>query len=397
MMNTETQRFIEEHQSDNPHTLALQVKRYPQVDIPLAITQIAGKQIALKKAPTWAACPDIHYPPHLSMEQCSSEQTAHYKTTIIQKSNTPRHSLVDLTGGFGIDCACLATLFQQATYVEQQENLCRLASHNFPRLGLTHIAVLHHDATTYLQQMEVVDWIFIDPARRNNHGGKTVAISDCEPDVSSLEELLLQKAQRVLVKLSPMLDLSLALNELKHVQEVHIVSSGGECKELLLILGNEPIDEIPIHCINLLSEKEMQHFTFTRQQEQNATCEYTDSLDDYLYEPNASLLKAGAFRSLAHQYQLKKLHPNSHLYTSPHLITDFPGRKFHITRHGGFGKKELKELMAGIKKANLTIRNFPASVAELRKRLKIEEGGEIYLFATTMASNNKRLICCKRI
>jgi len=397
MIQPETKKFIEEHLSDNPHALALQAKRYPQVDMPTAIAQIAGRQAALKKLPTWAACSEILYPPHLSMEQCSSEQTARYKAEIIQTPHSTYHSLTDLTGGFGIDCACLSTLFKEVTYVERQEILCQLAAHNFPLLGLKHITIRNSDAIDHLQQMRTADWIFIDPARRNTQGAKTVAISDCEPNVSAIEELLLQKSQHVLVKLSPMLDLSLALNELKYVQAAHIVSAGGECKELLLILGKETIKEIPIYCINLLPNQKRQCFCFTRQQEQESLCKYASSPENYLYEPNASLLKAGAFRSLAHQYGIKKLHPNSHLYTSTRLIEDFPGRKFRITESCGFGKKEVKQLTDGAKKANLTIRNFPASVSELRKRLKIEEGGEIYLFATTLSPNEKRLIRCQKV
>ena len=226
--------------------------------------------------------------------------------------------------------------------------------------------------------MEPVDCIFIDPARRDGHGGKTVAIGDCEPDIAALEELLLRKARHVLVKLSPMLDLTLALNDLKHVREAHIVSVGNECKELLLLLGQGegvPADDIPIHCVNFTGVPAPQALVFTRRQEKERACPYTPQLKSYLYEPNASVLKAGAFRSLSSLYKVEKLHPNSHLYTSDHFLPDFPGRKFRITSSCGFGKKEVKEMLAAEKKANLTVRNFPATVAELRKRLKLAEGG----------------------
>ena len=253
--------------------------------------------------------------------------------------------------------------------------------------------------------MSPVDCIFLDPARRNEHGGKTVAISDCEPDVAGLEELLLSKAKRIMVKLSPMLDLSLALKELKHTQEVHILSVNNECKELLLLLGQEapteqaPPEEISIRCANLFTKgaQEEQHFAFTRGQEQRRQCTYTDSLGDYLYEPNASLLKAGAFRSVAAAYSVRKLHPNSHLYTSDTFIGNFPGRIFRIVNQCSFNRKEAKESLADLKKANVTVRNFSATVAELRKRLHLTEGGDTYLFASTLNDGRKVIIRCEKV
>lgn len=397
-LNEDTLRFIRLHAADDVRVLALQARKYPSVDMPAAITQIAGRQAAKEKVPTWAHTEGILYPAHLSLEQCSSETTARYKATVIANSGHRCHSFTDLTGGFGIDCAFLSARFRQATYVERQESLCEIASHNFPLLNLHHISVCHDDSLHHLQQMQPVDWIFIDPARRDGHGGKTVAIGDCEPDVSALEELLLEKGTHVLVKLSPMLDLTLALHDLKHVQEAHIVSAGNECKELLLVLGGGdslPVDDIPIHCINLTSAQTPQSLSFTRRQERESACPCTASLKAYLYEPNASILKAGAFRSLCSIYKVEKLHRNSHLYTSDEYLPDFPGRRFRIHHSYGFSKKEMKELSATEKKANITVRNFPASVAELRKRLKLEEGGDTYLFATTLADEKKTLISCR--
>lgn len=399
-ISPETRLFIREHSSDDVRALALQAKKYPNIDMPTAITQIAGRQVAAEKIPSWKEIEEIWYPKHLSLEQCSSEITARYKARLLQGD-----SLTDLTGGFGIDCSFLATGFKSATYVERQKELCEIAAHNFPILNLNHINVRNEDGVAYLQAMSPVDCIFLDPARRNEHGGKTVAISDCEPDVAELEALLLSKANRIMVKLSPMLDLSLALKELKHTQEVHILSVNNECKELLLLLGQEtpteqaPAEEIPIHCVNLFTKEtqEEQHFVFTREQEQRSQCIYTDSLGDYLYEPNASLLKAGAFRSIAAAYSVRKLHPNSHLYTSDTLITDFPGRAFHIVSQCSFNKKEIKENLSDLKKANLTVRNFPATVAELRKRLHLTEGGDTYLFASTLNNGQKAIIRCEKV
>lgn len=399
-ISPETQLFIREHSSDDVRALALQAKKYPDIDMPTAITQIAGRQVAAEKIPSWREMEEIWYPKHLSLEQCSSETTARYKARLFQGD-----SLADLTGGFGIDCSFLAAGFKSATYVERQEELCEIAAHNFPILNLNHINVRNEDGVAYLQTMSPVDCIFLDPARRNEHGGKTVAISDCEPDVAGLEELLLSKAKRIMVKLSPMLDLSLALKELKHTQEVHILSVNNECKELLLLLGQEapteqaPPEEIPIRCANLFTKgaQEEQHFAFTREQEQHSQCTYTDSLGDYLYEPNASLLKAGAFRSVAAAYSVRKLHPNSHLYTSDTFIENFPGRIFRIVNQCSFNRKEAKESLADLKKANVTVRNFPATVAELRKRLHLTEGGDTYLFASTLNDGRKVIIRCEKV
>lgn len=399
-ISPETRLFIREHSSDDVRALALQAKKYPNIDMPTAITQIAGRQVAAEKIPSWKEIEDIWYPKHLSLEQCSSEITARYKARLLQGE-----SLTDLTGGFGIDCSFLASNFKSATYVERQEELCEIAAHNFPLLNLNHITVRNEDGVAYLQAMSPVDCIFLDPARRNEHGGKTVAISDCEPDVAELEALLLSKANRIMVKLSPMLDLSLALKELKHTQEVHILSVNNECKELLLLLGQEtpteqaPAEEIPIHCVNLFTKEtqEEQHFVFTREQEQRNECMYTDTLGNYLYEPNTSLLKAGAFRSIATAYSVRKLHPNSHLYTSDTFIENFPGRMFRIVNQCSFNKKEAKENLADLKKANVTVRNFPATVAELRKRLHLTEGGDTYLFASTLNNGQKVIIRCEKV
>lgn len=396
-LNEETLRFIATHRQEDVRALLLQAAKYPAVDMPAAVTQIAGWQAARTKIPTWAATDGILYPPHLSMEQCSSELTADYKAAIVAQVGGERHSLTDLTGGFGIDFSALAVKFERVDYVERQEVLCELARHNFPLLGLKHATVHQADATEYLQGMEPVSWLFLDPARRDGHGGKTVAIADCEPDVAQLEPLLLAKAGRVLLKLSPMLDLAQALHTLKHVTQAHVVAVGGECKELLLVLAADAAlqpDKVPICCVNLPAAANV--FTFSRQEEQNAPCIYADVPRAYLYEPHAALLKAGAFRSLAYIYKVEKLHPNSHLYTSDTQVEGFPGRTFRIDGWSGFGKREVKELLKGEKKANLTVRNFPASVAELRKRLKLSEGGNIYLFATTLADGQKVLIRCSK-
>ena len=390
-ISPETLRFIEENLKADVRSLALQAKKYPQVDMAMAVVQIAGRQIAEAKLPSWYRTGGLLYPKHLSMEQCSSEVTAIYKASLLQGE-----TFADLTGGFGIDCSFLSRKFKKADYVERQAELCELASHNFPLLGLQ-IEVHNEDGVEYLKRMQPVDCLFLDPARRDGHGGKTVAISDCEPDVSTLEDLLVEKAKTVMVKLSPMLDLSLALKALKNVREVHVVSVNNECKELLLILQKQSISsDVSIHCEHIVNDLH-QHFVFTQEQERISDCPLTSQVETYLYEPNASILKAGAYRSLTQSCEVKKLHPSSHLYTSSHFIEDFPGRRFQVEAVSGFGKKELKTFLQGMEKANITIRNFPSSVADLRKRLKLKEGGEDYVFATTLADESKILIKCKKV
>lgn len=395
-LSEETLRFIRLHRRDDVRALALQAAKYPDVDMAEAVVQIAGIQIAEKKIPQWAQTEGILYPKHLSMEQCSSEVTARYKASLVEGD-----SFADLTAGFGVDCSFIARRFRRADYVERQETLCRLAAHNFPLLGLSHINVHCADALTYLQAMALVDCLFLDPARRDSHGGKTVAISDCEPDVSRLEPLLVEKGRTVMIKLSPMLDIAAVLRDLRCVREIHIISVNNECKELVVILRrdsdvSESIGkEIIISCEQLVNNSPSQHFDFTYAEEREAVCSIADKVGVYLYEPGAALLKAGAYRLLAARYGVSKLHLNSHLYTSDEPVA-FPGRAFKVMAVSGFGKKDLKALLSGVEKANLTVRNFPSSVAELRKKLKLKEGGDTYLFATTLASGEKVLIKCRK-
>lgn len=394
----ETLDFISNHRNDDVRNLALQASRYPDVNMPFAIDQIAGYQTALQKLPTYAQTEGIYYPHHLSMEQCSSEQTARHKAKIIAKIPSNKESFVDLTAGFGIDFSFIAPLFKQSTAVERQDYLCEIQQHNHPLLGLEHTQVLNTDAARYLEDMKPVDWIFLDPARRDAHGGKVVAITDCEPNVAAWEDLLLEKANYVMVKLSPMLDITLAVRTLKHVREVHTIAVNNECKELLFILdkNTSSIDKIQITATNLTHQGN-QDFQFSIQEENESVVTYSDTVLQYLYEPNSALIKSGAFRSVAHQFQLQKLHPNSHLYTSNQIIPEFPGRCFMVESVCGFGKKDLKTLMQDTSQANLSVRNFPSSVAELRKRLKLKDGGDVYLFATTLKESEKVLIKCRKI
>lgn len=391
----ETLRYISEHRDDDVRSLALRPGRHEGVDLPYALTQIEGRQRIRLKVPSWADAEGLAYPPHLPIEQCSSQATALYKSKVI--SATGAHgSLTDLTGGFGVDCFFISRLFGHATYVERQQMLADTVRHNYQVLGARNIDVLNADATDHLRSMQPVDWLFLDPARRDSHGGKTVAISDCEPDILSLMPLLLEKARHIMVKLSPMLDLTQALQQTGNVQEAHVVSVANECKELLLVIGHTSADteHVPIHCVNI-AHGSTQTFTSTKADER-AGCRYADAVGGYLYEPNASILKAGAVCAVARRFGLLKLHPNSHLYTSDSLVADFPGRIFTVEGSSGMNKRELKQLLGSAGSANLTIRNFPSSVGELRKRLRLNEGGDVYLFATTLNDGRRVIIKCHK-
>lgn len=383
-------QFIIEHRADDPRDLALRQSRYPDIDIPYAVGQIAAWQTAKKKLPLWAATEGIIYPVHLSMEQCSSQLTAEYKGSIVEAGS----NFTDLTSGFGVDATMIGRKFEHVNYVERNEDLCDIARNNLPLLGIKNLDVHNADAADVLQTLPHQSLIFLDPARRDEHGGKTVQISDCTPDVSALQDELLTKADKVMIKLSPMLNIADINKELKCVKEIHIVSVDNECKEVLAVLSsNVPADDCHIVCVNLRSNGEKQAFAIAQEEERKAECHYSSDVKTYIYEPNTSIMKAGCFKSLAEAYGLDKLHPSSHLYTSQQLLSDFPGRIFEVKSVYGLKDKALKS----IKKANLTVRNFPSTVAELRKRLKLHEGGDIYLFATTLADESKVMIETRKV
>lgn len=389
MIDEHTKDFIREHANADVRQLALQATRYPMVDMRVAATQIEGRRLALAKLPTWARTDDIVYPVRLSMEQCSSEQTARYKASLVGGER-----FADLTGGFGIDCSYMADRFSATTYIERNEELCRIARHNFALLGKD-IRVIHADSEEALATLTQHDWIFVDPARRDTAGRKVAALSDCEPDVCRLEKVLLEKAKRVMIKCSPMLDIAQALRELHSVSEVHVVSVNNECKELLFILESPAPSEPIVHAVNF-SNGDTQTFTYRAAEEATAQCTYTDTVRRYLYEPNSSLMKAGCFRLPATRWDLEKLHRNSHLYTSDILHCNFPGRVFEVKSTDGFSKNELKRLTAEMKNANIAVRNFPERPEVLRKRLKLADGGDNYLFATTLADDRHVIIRCTK-
>jgi len=387
-----TKTFIQQHIKDDVKQLALKASSHSSVDILMALRQIAARQTVKIKIPSWYENEDIIYPVHLSMEQCSSEKTAIYKSRLC-KGNT----LTDLTGGLGVDFAYMSSKVNKSTYVEAQNELTELAQHNFKSLNLSNYTILNNDAVDYLNRIEEIqDIIYIDPARRSKSGSKTVLIEDCTPNLIEIDDLLDSRANKVIIKLSPMLDISRAIKSLNNISEIHIISIANECKELLFIKEKKRGEKIKIHCVNLLNNGQEESFIFTLDQEKEITIKYTDSVLQYLYEPNSSILKGGAYKSIASTFGLKKLHPNSHLYTSDNYIEDFPGRKFLVKKAFSPNKKELKENLKTISQANISIRNYPFSVAELRKQTKLKEGGQDYLFATTLSNEKKVLILCEK-
>ena len=387
-MNQVTRDFIREHAEADVRQLALRGAKDPEVDLTYALEQIAGRQMAKTKIPSWAAVDDIIYPPHLSMEQCSSEQTAKYKASIAGKGVL----VVDLTAGFGVDMAFISQGFQRAVHVERQPALCAISSENYKRLGLQHIEVVCGDGVSYLHQMDHADMIYLDPARRDVHGGRTYGIADCTPNVLEILDEMVEKADRVLLKLSPMLDWRKVVEDLGKVNEVHIVSVDNECKELLLVLTKE-VKPLKVVCVN--NEKV---FSFDRNYKSpSQKSGITNPLQqEYLFEPNASIMKAGCFELLEQRFGVMQLDKNSHLFVADKEIPEFPGRQFIIKRATSMNKHELKAALAGIDRANITVRNFPMSVVELRKKLKLKDGGDVFIFATTIADEGHQLFICRK-
>ncbi|BFK33789.1 hypothetical protein I020019A2_00240 [Bifidobacterium pseudocatenulatum] len=481
IMNDETREFVAMHRNEDVRELALKSKRVEGLDLPLALDQIAGWQIARKKLPQWASCEGIVYPPHISMEQCSSQFTAQYKSEIAQTlfataatvrarmsdsaesdnqttkseprlsdsvesvmqtaksafqlsdspesdtqemkmgtwmSDSPesdtlvaRSSMVDLTGGFGVDFSYLARGFSQATYVERQRHLCDLAEHNMAALGLDQARIVCGDGVEYLRQMDPVDFIYLDPARRGEHGSRTYAIEDCTPNVFELRDLLLAKSQYTLVKLSPMLDWRKAVADFDGtVREVHIVATGNECKELLLVLGRpaqanarDSVDGAGsyqclaprVFCVN--DDQRIDYDSAAYTQGLRIGGKPLPDAKRYLYEPNASIMKAGCFDLVEERFGVTQVGPSSHLFVSATPVADFPGRGFAIEAIGGMNKKDIKRLLNGTKQANIAVRNFPLTAPQLRKKLKLADGGPFYLFGTTMQGCDHVLLRTSKI
>lgn len=397
-----TAEFIREYRERDIRQLALQANRFPDVDMPYALDQIQGWQIARRKLPKWAACDGVIFPPHLSMEQCSSEPTAQYKLNLATEwAERVGHasSMTDLTGGFGVDFSFTSCAFTAATYVERNEQLCHIVEHNLPLLGLNNATVVCADAVEYLSTVEPQTMLFLDPARRDEHGAKTVMLADCTPDVVQLLPQLLEKSRFTMLKLSPMLDWHKAVDDLQGaVREVHIVSVGGECKELLLVLSTVVESELKVYCADLSTASDTSSlFVYTPGSSApvvNSKLKTQNS--KFVHEPNASIMKAGCFDELAAAYGVSPVSRNSHLFLSDEPVEGFPGRSFVVERVTTMNKSELRKALVGIEKANIATRNFPLSVSELRKRLKIKDGGDVYIFATTTAEGEHLLLISRK-
>ena len=397
-----TAEFIREYRERDIRQLALQATRFPDVDMPYALDQIQGWQIARRKLPKWAACDGVIFPPHLSMEQCSSEPTAQYKLNLAMEwAERVGHAgrMTDLTGGFGVDFSFTSCAFAAATYVERNEQLCHIVEHNLPLLGLDNATVVCADAVEYLSTVEPQTMLFLDPARRDEHGAKTVMLADCTPDVVQLLPKLLEKSRFTMLKLSPMLDWHKAVDDLQGtVREVHIVSVGGECKELLLVLSKVVESELKVYCADLSTASDTSSlFVYTPGSSAPvANSKLKTQNSKFVHEPNASIMKAGCFDELAAAYGVSPVSRNSHLFLSDEPVEGFPGRSFVVERVTTMNKGELRKALVGIEKANIATRNFPLSVSELRKRLKIKDGGDVYIFATTTAEGEHLLLISRK-
>ena len=417
-----TSEFIIQFRESDPRRLALQASRYPDVDMPFALNQIQGWQTAQRKLPSWAACDGVVYPPHLNMEQCSSEPTARYKQQVARRwveavQPDADTCMTDLTGGFGVDFSFTSRCFSSATYVERNASLCDVVSANLPRLGIQNATAKCAEAEDVLEQLKPQTMIFLDPARRDEHGAKTVLIADCTPDVCQLLPRLMAKSQFVMLKLSPMLDWHKAIVDLDgKVREVHIVSVDGECKELLLVLADNGTKNVQVFCVDIQSRPDSEgqyprsEFVYsiaTNAQEEmvenNSKLENSTSAQPtnsklksqnskFLHEPNASVMKAGCFDEIARAYGICAISRNSHLFLSDREIDGFSGRSFAIDAVTTMNKRQLRQTLSGMKQANIAVRNFPLSVAELRKRLKLNDGGDTYIFATTTSDGDHILM-----
>ena len=400
--------FVCKHANDDVRKLALSAKRAEGLDLSFALDQIAGRQKAKTKLPSWLAIAEkangesadeahfLVFPPHISMEQCSSEQTARYKkrildrllASILDQDRSRNAHFIDITGGFGVDFSYLAQGFAEATYVERQEHLCEIARHNFPLLGLPHANIICKELESPFElpvlgtdQQGIV--VFIDPARRDTNGNRTYAIGDCTPNILGFIGELLNRTAIVMVKLSPMLDWHQTVGDINRasgsgnaVREVHIVSTQNECKELLLVLSERNESALEVYCVN-----DDEVFVFTPGKA-NAPISESRSTER-LFVPNASVMKAGCFSEVENRFGIRQIARNSHLFVGGVDVKGFPGRVFNILCVTTMNKKELKSALAGIDRANISVRNFPLSPELLRKRLKIKDGGDIYLFATT--------------
>ncbi|MBQ0786404.1 MAG: class I SAM-dependent methyltransferase [Oceanihabitans sp.] len=388
LLQTEIQGFINDNLDANIASLLLKGIDFPKVEAKEVIEQLEAKKRCKTKLSTWFSTENIYYPNKLNIEQTSSETTAKHKASLLNGK-----TIIDLTGGFGVDCYYFSKHFKNVIHCEINEQLSQIVTHNYKQLEVENIQTIAQDGLAYLQNTEIIaDWIYIDPSRRHDSKGKVFFLKDCLPNVPEHLDMLFNKANKVLIKTSPLLDLSIGLNELKHVKTIHIVAVNNEVKELLWVLENGYTNAVTIATCNIKKDT-TEAFNFSLEEEILASSQYSLPLE-YLYEPNAAIMKSGAFHTISNTLEVLKLHPHSHLYTNDTLI-DFPGRVFKIEKVIPYNKKGLKK--EGFVKANIATRNFPESVEQIRKKHKIKDGGNVYLFFTTDLENNKIVIQTKKV
>ena len=386
ILNTEIQKFINKNLHKDPVKLVLKGSSFPQVSIQEIVEQIISKKKCEKKLPTWFQTENIFYPNKLNIEQTSSEITAKYKAGLISGD-----SIIDITGGFGVDCFAFAEKFKEVIHCEINTELSAIADHNFKILGIENIKTIAKSGMDYLGSADkTFDWIYADPSRRNDKKGKVFLLEDCLPNIPKNLASLFQFTNNILLKISPVLDISSAVFELEYVKEIHIIAIQNEVKEVLYILENNYNGKLQFKTINITKEKD-QIFNFNSIDEKAS---YSFPLK-YLYEPNAAILKSGGFIEVSVMLNIPKLHLHSHLYTSKQLI-DFPGRRFNILKNIPYNKKRLLKLIPS-KKANITTRNFPETVAQIRKKTGLKEGGDIYLFFTTDLEGDRKVLICEKV
>lgn len=394
MITEAARNFVREHVNDDVARLLLSAHRYPDVDVPLAAGQIRALQKVRDKIPSWYR-PDLTFPPLVSVEQASSEQTAHFKSGLVSGRR-----MADLSGGMGVDAYFFAQRFERVIYVERDPGLAELARANFAALDARNIEVLNADAVQFLQSTsEKFDLLYLDPARRNEHQRRVFRLSDCSPNVPEMLDLLLSRAPKILIKTAPLLDLSAAMAELKTVTHTWIVAVENEVKEVLYLLDNQPeqkVNDIPVSAVQLWGLNNVaQTFTFTRAEEQFAVPDYSAPLR-YLYEPNAAILKAGAFKTFSTRFGLAKLHPNTHLYTSETLTPDIPGRVFEVVAVTRYDRKAVQALLPeGC--ANVATRNFPDTAEAARKKLGLKDGGAWYVFGVRDVGDRIAIVIGKKV
>ena len=387
-------RYVAAHLHDDPAHLALQARRHPDLPVPELVRQIQARQKARLKLPAWADNADLIFPPALSVEQASSARTAVFKAGLVAGAAR----LADLTGGFGADAAHFAEQVSQVDYVERDAQLAGVVRYNLAQLGITNVAVHATDAAAFLKEApdDFYDWLYLDPARRDGTDRTLFRLQDCEPNVPRLLPLLLRKAPGILLKTSPMLDIELAIRELGCVRRLWVVAVDNEVKEVLYELGAEPAVDPERHTVNLRRHGPTQEFRLNRAREARALPRYSEPRQ-YLYEPNAAVLKAGGFRSVGTAFELFKMHQHSHLYTGDTLRPDFPGRAFRVRAVEKYDGPALRAHLGPEARAHITTRNFPDSVAAVRQRTGIREGGDTYLFATTDLRGRLLVLVCEKV